>query len=101
MERSRSEAEIGSAVYRHAVEFAKAQGRDEGELLDELIEESVRMREHPGIGFKGGPAGRRTWVVGTGLDVWEMIEMYRSMGRETLLDSMGNVSEASLAYYES
>ena len=59
MERSRTEAEIGSVVYRHAVEFAKAQGRNEGELLDELIEESVRMREHPGIGFKGGPAGRR------------------------------------------
>jgi hypothetical protein len=105
MERSRTEAEIGSVVYRHAVEFAKAQGRNEGELLDELIEESVRMREHPGIGFKGGPAGRRAWVVGTGLDVWEMIEMYRSMGRETLLDSMENVSEASLeaalAYHES
>ncbi len=105
MERSRTKAEIGSAVYRHAVEFAKAQGRDEGELLDELIEESVRMREHSGIGFKGGPAGRRAWVIGTGLDVWEMIEMYRSMGRETLLDSMENVSEASLqatlSYHES
>ena len=63
------------------------------------------MREHPGIAFKGGPAGRRAWVVGTGLDLWEMIEMYRSMGRETLLDSMENVSEASLeaalAYHES
>jgi len=33
-----------------------------------------------------------------------MFEMYRSMGRETLLDSMKNVSEASLealAYHES
>jgi hypothetical protein len=34
-----------------------------------------------------------------------MIEMYRSMGRETLLDSMENVSEpsleAALAYHES
>lgn len=95
MERGRTKAEIGSAVYRHAA-LAKAHGRDEGELLDELIEEAVRMREHPGIGFKGGRAGRRAWVVGTGLDVWEMIEMRRSMGRETLLDSMENVSEASL-----
>ena len=105
MERSITKAEISSAVYRHAVEFAKAQGRDEGELLDELIEESVRIREHPRINFKGGPAGRRAWVIGTGLDVWEMIEMYRSMGRETLLESMGNVSEASLeaalSYHES
>lgn len=96
MERSRTKAEIASAVYRHAAELAKAQGRDEGEMLDELIEESVRMREHPGIGFKGGLAGRRAWVVGTGLDVWEIVEMHRSMGRETLLDSMENISESSL-----
>ncbi len=105
MERIRIKAEIGGAVYRRAVALAKAQGRDERELLDELIEESVRMREHPGIGFKGGPAGRRAWVMGTGLDVWEMIEMHRSMGRGMLLESMGNVSEASLeaalSYYES
>ncbi len=100
----RTKADIGSAVYEHVAELAKAHGRDEGELLDELIEESVRMREHPGIGFKGGSAGRRAWVMGTGLDVWEMVEMYRSMGRETLLESMDNVSEASLraaiSYYE-
>lgn len=105
MERGRTKAEIGSAVYRHAVELAKAQGRDEGELLDELIEESMRMSEQPGIGFKGGAAGRRAWVVGTGLDVWEMIELYRSMDRETLLDSMENVSgtslRAALSYHES
>ncbi len=104
MEQSRIKAEISNAVYRHAVELAKAHGRDENEFLDELIEESVRMREHPGIGFKGGPAGRRAWVVGTGLDVWEMVEMHRSMGREALLESMGNVSEASLeatlSYFE-
>jgi uncharacterized protein (DUF433 family) len=92
----RTKAEIGSAVYEHAVELAKAHGRDEGEMIDELIEESIRMREHPGIGFKGGPAGRRAWVMGTGLDVWEIVEMHRSMGRETLPESMENVSEASL-----
>lgn len=63
------------------------------------------MREHPAIGFKGGPAGRRAWVMGTGLDVWELIEMHRSIGRGALLESMENVSEASLEaalyYHES
>jgi hypothetical protein len=47
-----TEAEIGSAVYRHAVEFAKAQGRDEGELLDELIEESMRTRGTARVGCR-------------------------------------------------
>ena len=31
------------------------------------------MDEHPGIGFVDGPAGRRAVLVGTGLDVWEVI----------------------------
>lgn len=31
------------------------------------------MDEHPGIGFADGPAGRRAVVMGTGLDVWEVV----------------------------
>ena len=35
------------------------------------------MDEHPGIGFAEGPAGRRAIVLGTGLDVWEVISTIR------------------------
>lgn len=34
------------------------------------------MRLHPGVAFRGRP--RRAWVIGSGLDVWEIIEMLRS-----------------------
>lgn len=34
------------------------------------------MRLHPGIAFRGRP--RRAWVIGSGLDVWEIIEMLHS-----------------------
>lgn len=34
------------------------------------------MRLHPGIAFRGRP--RRAWVIGSGLDVWEIVEMLRS-----------------------
>ena len=35
------------------------------------------MDEHPGIGFADGPAGRRAIVLGTGLDVWELVQSVR------------------------
>ena len=46
-----------------------------------LVDEALRMHEHPLITFKDGPAGRRARVVG-GPDVWEIIGAVRSV-RET------------------
>ncbi len=34
------------------------------------------MRLFPGIAFRGRP--RRAWVIGTGLDVWEITELVRA-----------------------
>lgn len=42
-------------------------------LAERYVEEGLRMDEHPGIGFVDGPAGRRAVVLGTGLDVWEVV----------------------------
>lgn len=42
------------------------------------------MRLHPGIAFRGRP--RRAWVIGSGLDVWEIVDLLRShAGEESLL----------------
>jgi hypothetical protein len=35
------------------------------------------MDEHPSVRFVDGPAGRRATLVGTGLDVWEVIATVR------------------------
>jgi hypothetical protein len=43
-----------------------------------LVDEALRMREHPLITFKDGPAGRRARLVG-GADVWEVIGAIRSV----------------------
>jgi len=37
-----------------------------------LVDESLRMAEHPGVIFKPGPTGRRAALAG-GPDVWEII----------------------------
>lgn len=42
-------------------------------LAERYVEEGLRMDEHPGIGFADGPAGRRAILLGTGLDVWEVV----------------------------
>jgi len=41
-----------------------------------LTEEAARARLFPGIAFRGEP--RRAWAIGTGLDVWELIDLLRS-----------------------
>jgi len=75
-----------------------------GALLEALAEESIRTRRFPGLGFRGPEHSRRAWVIGTGLDVWEVVELYEGKGRERLL-SEHNVSERqlglALSYYES
>lgn len=42
-----------------------------------LVDEGLRMEEHPGVLFRDGPAGRRACLIG-GPDVWEVIRSVRS-----------------------
>lgn len=78
-------------------------GLPKSALLESLAEESIRTRRFPGIGFRGPEHSRRAWVIGMGLDVWEIMELYEGKGRERLL-SEHNVSERqldlALSYYE-
>jgi len=46
-------------------------------LAERYVEEGLRMDDHPGIGFADGPAGRRAVLLGTGLDVWEVVDTVR------------------------
>jgi hypothetical protein len=64
-------------------------------LLEVLAEESIRTRRFPGIGFRGPEHSRRAWVIGTGMDVWEIVELCRGKGRVRLL-SKHSVSERQL-----
>ena len=52
-------------------------GRSRSAVIEELAEEAAKTRRFPGIAFRG-PDPRRAWVIGTGLDVWELVELTRS-----------------------
>lgn len=74
-----------------------------GALLEALAEESIRTRRFPGIGFRGAENSRRAWMTGTGLDIWEVVELYDGKGKERLLaehNISGRQLEVALAYYE-
>jgi uncharacterized protein (DUF433 family) len=53
-------------------------GRSRSVVVEELAEEAAKARLHPGVAFRGRP--RRAWVIGSGLDVWEIIELLGSYG---------------------
>ncbi len=52
-------------------------------LLNRLIVESLKMFQCPGIIFTNSPTGiRRPTVAGTGLNVWELINIYKSYNKD-------------------
>jgi uncharacterized protein (DUF433 family) len=85
---------------------SETRGKSWSAITTELLEEGIRMRRVPGIGFTDGPAGRRAIISGTGLDVWEIIATWREAGLslQALAQSYSWLTEAqlraALAYYE-
>jgi uncharacterized protein (DUF433 family) len=83
---------------------ARRTRRSKGAVVEMLTEEGIRMRQFPGIGFKGPDGDRRAWVIGTGMDVWEIIEAYKDYGEslERLMqdsDVPESLIRLALAYY--
>ena len=56
-------------------EEARRTRRAKGAVVEALAEEALRTRRFPGIAFRGDDVSRRPWVIGTGLDVWELCQM--------------------------
>ncbi|HUG41747.1 MAG TPA: DUF433 domain-containing protein [Longimicrobiales bacterium] len=75
-------------------------------MVVELLEEAVRTRRAPGIVFADGATGRRPVVAGSGLEVWEVISVWKEMGRnyERLRTAYEWLTEpqvrSALTYYE-
>jgi hypothetical protein len=59
---------------RHAAEHTESASA----LGERLIDEGLRMAEHPGIVFRDGPTGRRA-ALAAGPDVWEVVALLRGM----------------------
>jgi hypothetical protein len=83
---------------------AKRTHRSKGAVIEGLAEEALRARMFPGIAFRGEDWDRRPWMIGTALDVWQVIDAHRDLGSVEAMVTVGNLSERAirlaLAYYE-
>jgi uncharacterized protein (DUF433 family) len=61
--------------------------------VSEFTEETLRTRRFPGIAFRGDAHRRRPWVIGTGLDVWEIIQMLQDFGSVERLVENSHLNE--------
>jgi uncharacterized protein (DUF433 family) len=76
-------------------------------VLAELLEEAIKMRRCPGTTFADGPVGRRPVILGTGIEVWSIIDAwkggcqqdYRCL-RETFHWLSDDQLRSALRYYE-
>jgi uncharacterized protein (DUF433 family) len=83
---------------------ARAAGAKPRSLAARYVEEGIRQDDHPSIRFVDGPSGRRAALLGTQLDVWEVVATVRDSGNdlaeaaEYLRVPQGLV-EAAVTYY--
>ena len=78
-------------------------------LAQRLVDEGLRMAEHPGLVFKDGPGGRRP-ALKVGPDVWELVKFLREIDErgEPAIEAASEVFaipetavHAGLTYYTS
>jgi uncharacterized protein (DUF433 family) len=78
--------------------------RPKGTVVESLAQEALKARQYPGIAFRGDDWDRRAWVIGTSLDVWQIIRAHQDVGSIEKVVAGGSVTTAqvhlSLAYYE-
>lgn len=96
---------LGEAAELLVDEERRRSGRSRSAVIEELAEEAAKARLFPGIAFRG-PEPRRAWLIGTGLDVWEVVDLHRAYEGDprSLLRDFELLTEAgvrlALAYAE-
>ena len=84
-------------------EEARRTRRTKGAVVEGLAEEALRTRRFPGIAFRGSDWNRRPWVIGTALDVWEIVAAARVYGTPGEMAAATDLTEpqirVALAYY--
>ena len=60
--------------------LAARTGLSKTAIIENLADEAERTRRYPGIAFRGPDLARRAWLLGTSLDVWQVIGELRNFG---------------------
>jgi len=71
---------IGELVVEGLDRLAQQTGMSRNALAERYLAEGQKMDEFPQIYFRNGELGRRAALLGTRLDVWQVMETVRSHG---------------------
>jgi hypothetical protein len=71
----RFDADLLARLRRRAVATT---GANTSALAQRLVDEGLRMADHPGVIFKDGPTGRRA-ALAYGPDIWEIVKFLREV----------------------
>jgi uncharacterized protein (DUF433 family) len=95
---------LSPALDAAVTDEARRTRRSKGAIVEGLAEEALRMRLFPGIAFRGADWERRPWVIGTALDVWQIVDAYRDFGSVEAMAAEGGISASqvrlALAYHQ-
>jgi hypothetical protein len=84
---------LSASLARYAEAEGKRTRRPTGTVIEGLAEEAMRCRLFPGIAFRGTDWARRPWVIGSGLDVWEIAQALEEAGGVDALVTASDVTE--------
>jgi hypothetical protein len=95
---------LSSVVEALVSEEARRTRRSKGAVVEALATEALKTRLFPGLAFRGVDWERRAWVIGTALDVWEIVAACRDFGSVERMAAKTDLSERqiglAMAYYE-
>lgn len=72
-------ARVSPRTLQRLERSAQRQRRPKSALVEQYLEEALRMDEHPGIVFVDGPAGRRAALAAKrGVDIWQIVSTLKA-----------------------
>jgi hypothetical protein len=84
---------------------SRLSGEPRTTLAERYVEEGLLMDEVPGIHFVDGAMGRRPALMGSGLDVWEVVKVVKDSGSlgeaAAYLEVEPRLVELAIRYYGS
>lgn len=84
---------------------ARLSGQTRTTLAERYLDEGLLMDEVPGIHFVDGALGRRPALLGTGLDVWEVVKVFKDSGSTeeaaAYLEMEQRLVDIAIRYYAS
>ncbi len=84
---------------------ARLSGQARTTLAERYLDEGLLMDEVPGIHFVDGSLGRRPALLGTGLDVWEVVKVFKDSGSTgeaaAYLEIEPRLVDVAIRYYAS